>query len=72
MKPVVRSKHNSATDCDVFRQKIYYDLATARDAAELWDTEIVRIEQLYPFRKKHFTNCWLRHPTRRLSGVKKG
>jgi 2-oxoglutarate dehydrogenase E1 component len=29
--------------------KVYYDLAAARDEAELWDTEIIRVEQLYPF-----------------------
>ncbi|MDC0476456.1 2-oxoglutarate dehydrogenase E1 component [Alphaproteobacteria bacterium] len=29
--------------------KVYYDLATARDAAKAWDIEILRIEQLYPF-----------------------
>jgi 2-oxoglutarate dehydrogenase E1 component len=32
--------------------KVYYDLAAARDAAEQWDTEIIRVEQLYPFPKK--------------------
>ena len=29
--------------------KVYYDLAAARDEAEMWDTEIIRVEQLYPF-----------------------
>jgi len=29
--------------------KVYYDLAAARDEAKLWDTEIIRVEQLYPF-----------------------
>ena len=32
--------------------KVYYDLAAARDEAEMWDTEIVRLEQLYPFPTK--------------------
>ena len=32
--------------------KVYYDLAAARDAAEQWDTEIIRVEQLYPFPSK--------------------
>ena len=29
--------------------KVYYDLAAARDEAKMWDTEIIRLEQLYPF-----------------------
>jgi len=29
--------------------KVYYDLAAARDEAKLWDVEIIRVEQLYPF-----------------------
>ena len=29
--------------------KVYYDLAAARDEAGMWDTEIIRVEQLYPF-----------------------
>ena len=29
--------------------KVYYDLAAARDEAKMWDTEIIRVEQLYPF-----------------------
>ncbi|MEC7211685.1 MAG: thiamine pyrophosphate-dependent enzyme, partial [Pseudomonadota bacterium] len=32
--------------------KVYYDLAAARDAAEQWDTEIIRVEQIYPFPSK--------------------
>ena len=32
--------------------KVYYDLAAARDEAEMWDTEIIRLEQLYPFPTK--------------------
>ena len=35
--------------------KVYYDLAAARDAAELWDVEILRVEQLYPFPSKALT-----------------
>ena len=35
--------------------KVYYDLAAARDAAEDWDTEIIRVEQLYPFPTKALT-----------------
>jgi 2-oxoglutarate dehydrogenase E1 component len=35
--------------------KVYYDLAAARDAAELWDIEILRVEQLYPFPSKALT-----------------
>jgi 2-oxoglutarate dehydrogenase E1 component len=29
--------------------KVYYDIADARDAAEQYDTYILRLEQLYPF-----------------------
>lgn len=29
--------------------KVFYDLLEARDAAEIDDTQIIRIEQLYPF-----------------------
>ena len=32
--------------------KVYYDLAAARDEAEMWDSEIIRLEQLYPFPAK--------------------
>ena len=35
--------------------KVYYDLAAARDEAELWDTEIIRVEQLYPFPTRALT-----------------
>jgi 2-oxoglutarate dehydrogenase E1 component len=35
--------------------KVYYDLASTRDEAELWDTEIVRVEQIYPFPAKALT-----------------
>ena len=35
--------------------KVYYDLAAARDAAALWDVEILRVEQLYPFPRKALT-----------------
>ena len=37
--------------------KVYYDLAAARDAAEDWDTEIIRVEQLYPFPSKALTEA---------------
>jgi 2-oxoglutarate dehydrogenase E1 component len=29
--------------------KVYYDLAAARDEVKMWDVEIIRVEQLYPF-----------------------
>ena len=35
--------------------KVYYDLAAERDAREEWDTEILRLEQLYPFPSKALT-----------------
>ncbi len=35
--------------------KVYYDLAAARDEANLWDVEIIRVEQLYPFPSRAVT-----------------
>ncbi len=35
--------------------KVYYDLAAERDSREEWDTEILRLEQLYPFPSKALT-----------------
>ncbi|MGB2187902.1 MAG: 2-oxoglutarate dehydrogenase E1 component [Candidatus Puniceispirillaceae bacterium] len=35
--------------------KVYYDLAAARDEAKMWDTEIIRVEQLYPFPTRAIT-----------------
>ena len=35
--------------------KVYYDLAAERDARKEWDTEILRLEQLYPFPSKALT-----------------
>ena len=37
--------------------KVYYDLAAARDEAGLWDVEILRLEQLYPFPSKALTEA---------------
>ena len=44
--------HGAAKRIVLCSGKIYYDLAAARDAAEAWDIEIVRVEQLYPFPQK--------------------
>ena len=35
--------------------KVYYDLAAARDETKMWDTEIIRVEQLYPFPTRAIT-----------------
>ena len=45
-------KHGAAKRIVMCSGKIYYDLANARDAAEAWDIEILRVEQLYPFPSK--------------------
>jgi 2-oxoglutarate dehydrogenase E1 component len=45
-------KHGAAKRIVMCSGKIYYDLADARDAAEAWDIEILRVEQLYPFPSK--------------------
>ena len=42
--------------------KVYYDLAAVRDAAEAWDVEILRVEQLYPFPKKSVKEILLMTP----------
>ena len=50
----IMSDRNPPADADVKRVvlcsgKVGYDLMEARDAAELTDTTVIRIEQLYPF-----------------------
>ncbi|MEN8213413.1 MAG: 2-oxoglutarate dehydrogenase E1 component [Pseudomonadota bacterium] len=35
--------------------KVYYDLLEARRSRELTDTAIIRVEELYPFPREHFT-----------------
>ena len=45
-------EHGAAKRIVMCSGKIYYDLADARDAAEAWDIEILRVEQLYPFPSK--------------------
>jgi 2-oxoglutarate dehydrogenase E1 component len=47
-----RVKHGRAKRIVLCSGKIYYDLAAARDAANTWDVEILRVEQLYPFPSK--------------------
>ena len=42
--------------------KVYYDLAGAREAREIDNVAIVRIEQLYPFPKKQFAAEIQRYP----------
>jgi len=46
MKPVADAETRRLVLCS---GKVAYDLFEARDAAELADTQIVRLEQLYPF-----------------------
>ena len=58
--------------------KVYYDLAAARDEAEMWDTEIIRLEQLYPFPTRaltevleqtpHATLVWCQEEPRNMGG----
>lgn len=48
------SDNNPAADVDTKKVilcsgKVYYDILEARDAAEITDTQIIRVEQLYPF-----------------------
>ena len=45
-------KHGKAKRIVLCSGKVYYDLAPARDSAEAWDIEILRVEQLYPFPSK--------------------
>jgi 2-oxoglutarate dehydrogenase E1 component len=42
--------------------KVYYDLAEARDAQELYDVYILRLEQLYPFPARALINELSRFP----------
>ena len=44
--------HGKAKRVVLCSGKVYYDLAAARDSAEAWDLEILRVEQLYPFPRK--------------------
>ena len=59
-------KHGKAQRIVMCSGKIYYDLAAARDAAESWDTEIVRIEQLYPFPQKTLHKLLAKTPDAKL------
>ncbi|HUD28538.1 MAG TPA: 2-oxoglutarate dehydrogenase E1 component [Novosphingobium sp.] len=50
----ILSDPNGAADADTKKVilcsgKVFYDLLEARDAAEITDTQIIRLEQLYPF-----------------------
>jgi 2-oxoglutarate dehydrogenase E1 component len=42
--------------------KVFYDLLEARDAAEITDTQIIRLEQLYPFPGEPLTERLSRMP----------
>ena len=45
-------KHGAAKRIVMCSGKVYFDLADARDSAEAWEIEILRVEQLYPFPSK--------------------
>jgi len=42
-------RHGKAKRVVMCSGKVYFDLAAKRDEREAWDTEIIRLEQLYPF-----------------------
>ena len=44
--------HGNAKRVVMCSGKVYFDLAAKRDELGAWDTEIVRLEQLYPFPSK--------------------
>ena len=45
-------KHGNVKRMVICSGKVYFDLAAKRDEQGIWDTEIVRLEQLYPFPSK--------------------
>jgi 2-oxoglutarate dehydrogenase E1 component len=59
-------KHGKAKRIVMCSGKVYYDLAVARDAAEAWDVEILRVEQLYPFPYKSLCRLLVKTPSAKL------
>jgi 2-oxoglutarate dehydrogenase E1 component len=55
-------KHGAAKRVVLCSGKVYFDLADARDSAEAWEIEIVRVEQLYPFPSKTITELLAKTP----------
>jgi len=55
-------KHGKAKRIVLCSGKVYYDLAAARDSAEAWDIEILRVEQLYPFPSKAVKEMLVKTP----------
>jgi 2-oxoglutarate dehydrogenase E1 component len=52
--------------------KVAFDLIEARDAAGITDTQIVRIEQIYPFPASRWRRVWRRCPIwKRWCGARK-
>ena len=45
-------RHGKALRIVMGSGKVYFDLAAKRDEIGAWDTEIIRLEQLYPFPSK--------------------
>jgi 2-oxoglutarate dehydrogenase E1 component len=45
-------RHGKASRIVMCSGKVYFDLAAKRDEIGAWDTEIIRLEQLYPFPSK--------------------
>ena len=55
-------KHGKAKRVVLCSGKVYFDLAAARDAAEAWDIEILRLEQIYPFPTKAISELFATTP----------
>ena len=59
-------RHGTAKRIILCSGKVYYDLAAARNAAEAWDIEILRVEQLYPFPYKSICRLFAKVPDAEL------
>ena len=55
-------KHGAAKRIVMCSGKVYFDLADARDSAEAWEIEILRVEQLYPFPSKTILELLVKTP----------
>ena len=58
-----RVNHGKAKRVVMCSGKVYFDLAAKRDEQGAWDTEIVRLEQLYPFPSKALKEVIAMTPT---------